>query len=596
VSEAPQNADRENRPGARPAKREAAGKAQRFIFVAAHGLAGVSGLFALVMFVLVLGTYVQLRRVDPLNDPQLLALREAFKADQADPELKERIRALDLLARKGYFTAQSQIRTGGLLLLGGIIIFVVAIRIVGDLRKELPDPTGCPGLDSVWETRRRGRRWVAGGGLLMLATLFAVALVPRLDLTRPAATEAARNPATSQTPYPIPAPEEVAKWWPCFRGPDGNGVVEGRTTPVSWDAGTGAGIVWKAPVPKHGYSSPVVWSNRLLVTGGDARAREVYCFDTETGALLWTAQEGNVPGAPPAPTEVDEETTGWAAPSAATDGHRVFAIFATGNLLCLDMAGTMQWAKHIGVHDNNYEHASSLILHENLLFVQFDNRSEPQVLALDPADGKIVWEVAGEDVSWSSPICVELGGRRQLIVTDSTWATGYDPKTGVALWSLECLGGELGPSAAVAGERVFVCNDGAAGVCIELAKDAEGAFTPSAKWQWFDALPDTASPVATDAYVFFASSGGLISCVNAQTGETVWEHELDNGCYASPIKSGDAVYALDLDGTMHIFKSSGTYTSLGEPKLGETCSATPALVGSRIYVRGEKNLYCIGTK
>jgi len=161
----------------------------------------------------------------------------------------------------------------------------------------------------------------------------------------------------------------------------------------------------------------------------------------------------------------------------------------------------------------------------------------------------------------------------------------YAPATGVLLWRSDCLGGEMGPSAAFADGLVFVANDRATAAAVRPGGEVV--------WEYDEELPDTASPVATGELVFLATSYGVLVCLDAKTGEQVWLAELQSGFYASPIVVGDRLYALDLDGVMHIVKLGRTFELLGEPALGEPAMATPAFVGGRIYARGERFLYAI---
>jgi outer membrane protein assembly factor BamB len=565
----------------------------RFLYLTASGLAGVTGLFTLIMCVLIIATFVQLRRIDPLNSPALVELRERFSFESGNEELKQEIRAFDLFARKAFFTGQSQIKTGAWLILIGFIVFLLALKTAADLNKQPPHPDSCQGTDNIWDARRAGRKFVAFGGIVLILLCLVLGFLPRPNLeTQPAGTPPEAQPTKPE--IAVASKEDIEKNWPYFRGPYGNGTVQDRDPPVSWDGESGQGILWKTPVPGKGYSSPVVWANRLFLTSGDATNREVYCFDTETGSLLWQAEEKNIPGAGKLP-EVNKNT-GWAAPSPAIDGERVFAIFATGNIMCLDMTGKIIWTKALGTPDNHYAYSSSPIIYKHLLIVQFDNRNDPRMLALNAATGDIVWQTKRKIISWSSPICVETTHGMQLVLTDNISVTGYDPETGRELWDEQCLGGEMGPSAAYADGMFFVCNDGARAAGITLTRTEDNKLNSEMKWEWFDALPDTASPLATDKYVFLATSSGLISCVDAKEGQTVWEQDIDRGCYASPIRVGDRVYLVDRTGITHIFKIGPAWESLGEPALGEGCSATPAFVGNRIYIRTDENLYCIGEK
>jgi len=230
-----------------------------------------------------------------------------------------------------------------------------------------------------------------------------------------------------------------------------------------------------------------------------------------------------------------------------------------------------------------------LIIFENLLLVQWDQNKDAKLLAYDIASGNEIWQAVRNEISWSSPICVNTGNRMELILTDSKSLTSYDPKTGMLYWKEDVLGGEMGPSAAFANGIIFAANDYASVVAMELTPEG-----PKLKWETDDNMPDTASPLATDQYLIIACSYGYLVCQNAKTGKQYWEHEYDMGFYASPILVGDNIYAMDMDGITHVVKCDSVYNLISESPLGEYSNCTPAIVGSRIYMRGEEFLYAIG--
>jgi len=338
-------------------------------------------------------------------------------------------------------------------------------------------------------------------------------------------------------------------------------------------------------------NSPVVWGDRLFLTGADAVSRVVYCFQTDTGELLWEHAVQGVPGSPSndaLPNVLDE--TGFAAPTATTNGRQVAAIFATGDLVCLDMQGRRVWAKNPGVPENHYGHASSLISDERLVFVQYDQKQDPKLLAFDWTSGRLAWQVERSAISWSSPILIDNKGRKELVLTNSKSVDSYDPSTGKLLWHVECLDGELAPSSAYANGIVCVANEYASGSAIEIGDhDSE----PKVLWSWDDVLPDAASLLAAENFLIVPSAYGAVVCRDLRTGKVWWEHDFDKGFYSTPILAKDRVYLTDLSGAVQVFKLADRFELLGTLELGEDVFATPALVGRRIYIRGLTHLFCI---
>ena len=386
--------------------------------------------------------------------------------------------------------------------------------------------------------------------------------------------------------------EDLKKNWVGFRGFGSNGHATDATPPLTWSVKRGKNILWKTPIAKHGMSSPVVWAKRILLTGADEESRDIYCFDTEAGTLLWKHVVDELPGSPAdggLPRVLDE--TGYAAPTMATNGRLAAAIFATGELVCVNMQGERVWAKHLGVPNNHYGHASSLICDDELLFVQYDQKEDSKLLAFKMATGKPAWQAVRDEMSWSSPILIDNHGRVELILTDNKSVTSYNPKTGERHWRVECLDGEVASSAAYAGGYVFVANEGAAASAIDVANHKE---TSIIVWQWDEALPDAASPIANKDYLILPTAYGVVACLDSKTGKVFWEHEFSHGFSSSPILVNDGVYITDLSGNTYIFKLGESFELLGESDIGEPAYATPAFVGDRIYIRGLTHLFCVG--
>jgi outer membrane protein assembly factor BamB len=380
--------------------------------------------------------------------------------------------------------------------------------------------------------------------------------------------------------------------WPSFRGPGGFGHAFSANPPLTWHAGDGKNIRWKAAIPKPGMSSPVVWDDRVFLTGADKEKREIYCLDADTGRMVWTHVVDGIEGSPTGDQLPDVmDTTGLAAPTAATSGSHVAAIFATGDIICLDMDGSRVWASNLGVPKNHYGHSSSLIIHENRLLVQYDQKEKSELLAFDLNNGELLWRAERDEISWSSPILIENDRRRELVVLNCRQIDAYDPATGKKLWHVPGLSGEVAASPAYSNGLLFVANEFSAAAAVDIRTDPTN---PEIIWAWAEILPDASSPVADENFMIVPSSYGIITCLDTGTGNPLWEHEFETGFYSSPILVDDMVYILDLKGTMRIIKMADQFKLLASPGLGEPTKATPAFVGRRIYIRGENHLFCIG--
>ncbi len=564
----------------------------------AAAVAVVAGIFTLVLAALLIVNYLQIRAADPLDNVELLNLREQLAASGGeDEDLVNQIRVLDLLVRKAFFTSQEQLRIGGLMLLAGAIVFLAAFRLAARWNPKVPSPGGTPDTQAYWGALAQSRELITGSAVvLVLVTLTAAYFTPT-DIPMPSA--AAPVEMAGEAPPPVspaadfPSWEDMLAQWPSFRGPGGIGVAHFTTAPTQWNIETGEGIRWKVETPRADFNSPVVWDNRLFLSGADGETREVYCFDTGTGALLWRQTLPGFPGTPETPPKVTEDT-GYAAPTMAAHGTYVFAIFGTGDMACYDFDGNLVWGRNLGVPVNHYGHASSLIAFEDKVYVQMDDSEQPRLMALDAATGEEVWNTGRKKISWASPACAQTPFGFQLILASELDVDGYNPQTGALLWTQEGLDGEVAPSPAISGDVVFVANEYAMATAVRLSAAGE-AMASEIIWQWEESLPEVASPTSSDQHFYIATSLGEIICLDKESGEEVWLHEFDQGFYSSPVRVGDRIYAADLQGTMHIFGTGKEFELIGSLDLGEPVYATPAYLDKRMYVRTERQLMCIET-
>ncbi|MEI9892971.1 MAG: PQQ-binding-like beta-propeller repeat protein [Chthoniobacter sp.] len=229
----------------------------------------------------------------------------------------------------------------------------------------------------------------------------------------------------------LPSPEEYQANWPRFRGPDGGGVSAQAATPATCDMKSGANIAWTiawtTPVPMPGFSSPVAWGDRVFLSGGDEAKREVLCFDAASGKQLWETSVPKTEGSPDEPPTVPEQC-GMAAATVATDGRRVYAMFANATLAAFTFDGTLVWSKFLSVAKNPYGHAASLLTWQDRVIVQVD-QGEPddklsKIYAFDGATGAIAWQQARPvGASWATPIVLDAD--RPGADRDSRRAAGH---------------------------------------------------------------------------------------------------------------------------------------------------------------------------
>ena len=557
----------------------------KILFSLSRGMIVISLLIAVIVSTLVLANYYQIQQADVLNSPGLGILKDQLKENSHDQILRDDVRSVHLLARKAYFNSLWQVKTGGYIILISLIIFSISLKIFNSVKRKLPDPRFYRDSYEFLNFSKSIQNSILGAGGILFLSGLVVAFFTTTNLPANMDSEGLSD---------LDQEIDLSVYWPNFRGPEGIGIANTTEAPLKWDGASGENILWMTQIPRAGYSSPIVVENRVFLSGGDANTREVFCFNAETGAIEW---QGIVPNMLPPDSEFDfdfiDPGTGFAAPSMATDGKRVVAIFATGDLVCFTVNGERAWGRNMGLLDNHYAHSSSLIIHENLCLVQYDSFENPRLFAVDLSNGAIVWEQQRQTISWASPICVDTGERTELILADSKFLSSYNPLTGEEYWNIECLSGEVGPSPAYVNKTVFVANEYDKASAVKINPSGSD---PSVEiiWQNRDNMPNTSSPVAHGDYLLLATAGGMVTMLNTQTGAAYWEEYLGVGFYASAVSVGELVYLMDLNGKMHIFEWGPAYKAVASSELGEQSSSTPAFVNDRIFIRGDKHLYCIG--
>ncbi len=551
-----------------------------------------AGLFSMVVCALMIMNNFRLKASDPIHTPALQRLVQELKASPQNDALKEQIRELDYLARRAFFTSQHFNQISIWLLLGGVAVTVAAFKALSAYHHQPPYPDARDPKDDLAANALWARKSITVAGLILIGLALSLALPWKSPLDHPPC-----EPPKSSSVAPMRAApaapalagrEERLKHWPSFRGAASGHAIASHL-PTEWDGASGQGILWKTALALPGAGSPIVWGDRVFISAGNAQARVVYALSAQTGKLLW---EKSVPTKLASPKDAPEVNAdaGYAAPTMATDGARVFAIFATGDLAAFDFDGNLAWAQHFGVPANPYGHGSSLEVFEDMLIVQFDHAKDGFVAAFDVRTGEPRWKTGRKfGSSWASPALIETGGHTELILLADAFVTSYDPKTGQEIWRLKCLGNaEAAPSPVFADGLLYAAADHVKFAAIDVK-------TRQVVWENKEAIPGIGTPAASGGFLFAGLGDGGIACWDAKTGKQLWLQETDEGFYASPIIANQRVFLMDRTGKMFIFEADGSaYKAIAQPRLGEEAVTTPAVYQQSLIYRGAKHLYRIG--
>lgn len=565
-------------------------------YQSAIGIAIVAAVFSIIIAAKLATNVYSMKVHVPARSAELEKMKEQAKANPTDQTLAELILETDTQLRRDQFAGLYFVRRGTVLLVVTVVLLVGSILWAVSHHPKKPDLSPQPDL-KIHQVRQASlTRTTFSIAVIVLCSgaLFWVLHAPQVVIAPDDADNAA--PVSLYTSM-----EQTEEQWPVFRGPGGLGICRFENIPDTWDSASGENIRWKTPVPLGGHNSPVVWDNRIFLTGATKNKQQVFCFDADSGELLWSG-DITIP-ANPAREDMDiMEDTGYAACTAVTDGKRVCAIFAGGDMGCFAIDGRLLWEKHLGIPDSMYGYAASLTAHEKTVIVQWDvgydegDESKSKLIALDWQTGKTLWETHRPVVnSWSSPTVVKVGQQYQILTTASPFVIAYDPETGAELYRAECIAGDIASTPIIADNKMFAIEPYNKLVALNT-ENASGDVTEThIVWETEEEMPDICSPVTNGQYIWTLITQGLLACYDVKDGSEVYTHQIKDSFQASPTLVGDSLYLLAEDGTMLIVGTGPEYTERKRNELGEKCYASPAFQDGRIYIRTDDNLYAIGT-
>jgi outer membrane protein assembly factor BamB len=403
--------------------------------------------------------------------------------------------------------------------------------------------------------------------------------------------------------------------WPQWRGPDSNGVSSETALPLKWSASEN--VAWKVPLPGRGMSTPIVVGDRVFVTSQigagivDATSARyegpipknegtvtfvIQCFRRSDGRLEWKREVQ-----PELPLPAVHMFHNLATPSPVSDGERLYCWFGTGQLLALTFDGTVVWQRSIARDYSTFKvqwaHGSSPVVYKNTLILQCDHDPAGYLLALDCRTGKQVWKTdRGSGLrSYSTPLVVAVGDRRELVVNSNPRIDGYDADTGEHLWYTDGNCRVPIGMAVAAGGIVYASRGYNSGPFLALRPGGRGDVTGThVLWRIATGAPYVSSLLYYQDLIYMATEVGVVRCVDPKTGETVWAERLGGNFSASPIGAEGRVYLLNEEGEAVVLAAGRKYNLLARNTLGELCRASPAVSGSRLFIRTDQNLYAIG--
>ena len=386
-----------------------------------------------------------------------------------------------------------------------------------------------------------------------------------------------------------------AQNWPCWRGPNGDGTSSETNIPVEWDAVKN--VIWKSKVPGVGYSSPIVWEDKLftLTALKETQEKVLLCYNAKTGEMIW--QKTLIKS----PFEAKHNDNSFASGTPATDGKLIYVSLLDGEevlVAAYNFSGEKIWEQRPGTFSSPHGYSCSPVLYDDKVYINGNSQGDSFVASLSQKDGQIIWKIPHSNAahSFSTPIFREMDEKKQMIFCGNKQILSYNPDNGSRYWFIN------GPSEDFCSSPVYNEKNGLVLVSsawpqrhlLAIKPDGQGDVTESKiVWQTTKGAYYVPSPVCTDDYLFTTMTNGQVHCIEVATGNTVWTENLGKQ-YSSPVLANGLVYMPNDEGTITVIKPGPKFEAIAKNSIGEKMNASPAISNGKIYLRGEKYIYCIG--
>lgn len=386
--------------------------------------------------------------------------------------------------------------------------------------------------------------------------------------------------------------------WPGWRGPRGDGSSLEPDIPIRWDGPSGRNIEWKSELPGTGHASPIVWEDRIFLAScrEDRKERVLLSLDRETGKILWERVVVE------SPLERKHRLNSYASSTPATDGRQVYVSFLDRDQMLVaayDFDGNRQWLVRPGVFHSVHGYCSSPVLFKELVLVNGDHDGDAYLVALDRRTGNTVWKTPRENKmrSYCVPILRQFDGRMQMILSGSKCVASFDPNDGSRHWILDGPTEQFVASIVDNGKLLFMTAGFPEHHILAIRPDGRGNVTGThVVWRTEKGCSYVPSPIAAGNGRFFlvVSDEGIASCFEAETGKRHWMERIGPHYSTSAVSAGGLVHFLSDEGVTTVIRPDTGFEVVARNTLGEPCRASAAISQGRIYLRGQKHLFCVG--
>jgi outer membrane protein assembly factor BamB len=401
-----------------------------------------------------------------------------------------------------------------------------------------------------------------------------------------------------------------AEDWPGWRGPTGQGVSKAKDLPIHWGGDKGRNIRWQVALPgvrerakqDQNQSSPIVSRGHVFITASywlpgveqdQFPEHQVVCYRASDGEQLWHTPIKHGPW-----SRASDLRGGYTAPTPASDGERLYVLFGSSVLAALDFEGRLLWRKEITPYKFDVAIGTSPVLYRDNVLLQCDQVDKSsRLLAFDRKTGELQWEKKRPqvDFSHSTPVLVEVKGRTQLLVAASNALQGVDPRNGEVLWWCAAHGDTVSP---VLGDGLVYLDSGRGGPSVAVDPTGRGDVTGThRKWHLRNVPEGFSSPVIVGGYLYRLCNPETLRCWKLADGEEVFKERLPGVSTASsPFTTPEGRIYFASAGKSYVVKAGAKLEILAVNDLGDGSQASPAVADGCIFLKGRKQLYCIGNR
>lgn len=395
--------------------------------------------------------------------------------------------------------------------------------------------------------------------------------------------------------------------WPCFRGPSHQGESTEKDLPLKWDATTN--VAWKTPIPGEGWASPIIFGDRVFITtateGG--ASCHVLCLDRRDGRILWDRETFRQD------LKRKEGKNSYATPTPATDGRHVYAVFADGGFAALTVDGRLAWVNRDFPHYSQHGLGASPILFEDLLIMSRDGSSETGdtklgwqkpwarsfLVALDTRTGAVRWKTGRgmSRIGHTTPNVYWQDDRPMIVSSAGDVIQGFDARTGEKVWWVFSQGEGVVPSPVLGDGLAFTASGFEKPTTRAVRLGGTGDVTTThVAWEQTRGVSMIPSFVYVSPWLYTVTTNGIAHCLDAHTGEIMWQSRIGGEHSASPVYADGHIYFLSEQGETVVIKAKPEFELVARNPLNETVQASMAVSYGQVFIRTDQNLFCIGRK